>query len=484
MTTRHPGESQGFLSRVAPCAGNEPPRFLGEATDGVAVLGPAVARRPVMRRLAAEAIAAGTSVTVLSLGPESGLADAIAAEAANAPGGVAVVDLDARPELTHRLDPFGDVDAAGLSRLLLAASATLSGGDPEAARARMLVDALAGALVALRDQGLVDISGRLIFNHLDVRKLIDLSDPDMYPQLAGGIRERFVRYLDGLPGYREERKYKQVQSVLDQHAGAVRVAVDAVLPFMDARGWAVSASSVADAALSDIGASGRHVVLRAGNVPGAEFAPAFLAACVEEGLRLRTDGCPALVILDGVDCLPVPQLRRIPGLLGSGVSLAVGFADLRTDALLALSLELGARLVLPAAGRVGLDPLRPSEAERAVHDACISGWNGLLFRDGGTRAVDLPRDARPPRREAVPARSRSTSRHVPDPALEAGKSVVMTRLLDPDVVRPAAETTGEDPVADALARAFAERPSGSSLEDAARAALDGIALLGIPDGRS
>jgi hypothetical protein len=72
-------------------------------------------------------------------------------------------------------------------------------------------------LVWLRDNDALPLDVGVVRDSLNLRKLIDFSDPRKYPVLPHEIRKVVKNYLSSLPGFHEEKGYKQSQTTLDQH---------------------------------------------------------------------------------------------------------------------------------------------------------------------------------------------------------------------------------------------------------------------------
>ncbi len=84
-------------------------------------------------------------------------------------------------------------------------------------RAVALITALSRALVFLRDRGLLELNAGSIRDHLNLRWIINLANPELFPQIPEDARNGVRGYLASLPGYQEEKGYKQSQTVQDHH---------------------------------------------------------------------------------------------------------------------------------------------------------------------------------------------------------------------------------------------------------------------------
>src|SRR3546814_10316631 len=69
----------------------------------------------------------------------------------------------------------------------------------------------------MRDQHLIDLNVSEIRDHLTLKRIIDLADQSKFPDMRPDIRKSIKSYLSSLPGFQEEKGYKQSQTTLDQH---------------------------------------------------------------------------------------------------------------------------------------------------------------------------------------------------------------------------------------------------------------------------
>ena len=84
-------------------------------------------------------------------------------------------------------------------------------------RAAAMFTGVMRALVWLRDNGIVDLNVSEIRDHLNLKKIVDLSDINKFPDLPQPIRKSIRSYLTSLPGFQEDKGHKQGQTTLDQH---------------------------------------------------------------------------------------------------------------------------------------------------------------------------------------------------------------------------------------------------------------------------
>jgi intracellular multiplication protein IcmO len=120
--------------------------------------------------------------------------------------------------LSNTLNPFATGSSDGLTQLVVGLMDEVGGdGAMWKGRATAMFTGVMKAMVYLRNEGLLDLNVGAIRDHLNLRKIIDLSDPEKYPGLSEDVRHSIRSYLTSLPGYQEEKKYKQAQTTLDQH---------------------------------------------------------------------------------------------------------------------------------------------------------------------------------------------------------------------------------------------------------------------------
>lgn len=123
-----------------------------------------------------------------------------------------------QPLVTNTINPFATCSARGMAGLLVGCmDETDSDGRFWKGRAVAMIGALSRALVSLRDHSLLQLNAGSIRDHLDLKWVINLADRDAFPQIPEQARNGIRGYLSSLPGYQEEKKYKQSQTVLDQH---------------------------------------------------------------------------------------------------------------------------------------------------------------------------------------------------------------------------------------------------------------------------
>jgi hypothetical protein len=119
---------------------------------------------------------------------------------------------------SNSVNPCKTMSADAITQMLLETmDATGSEGAMWRGRAAAMLTAVVRPLVWLRDAGYIDLSIAEIRDHLNLRKLIDLANPEFYPDMPQPVRHCIKAYLCALPGYRESMGYSQTQTTFDQH---------------------------------------------------------------------------------------------------------------------------------------------------------------------------------------------------------------------------------------------------------------------------
>ncbi len=178
-------------------------------------------RTNLLMAMADEAIAAGRSVVYIEGRGDRDITARLfgLADRHGRSEDVMVLDLSARGGhgTSNTINPFAACDATGAVDLITPMLDASEDGRFWRARAVGLARAVLGALVFLRDDGVLDLNADSIRDLLNLNKVIDLTDPDAYPQLPDSVRAPLRKYLGSLPGYLEWKKYKQAQATVDHH---------------------------------------------------------------------------------------------------------------------------------------------------------------------------------------------------------------------------------------------------------------------------
>lgn len=120
--------------------------------------------------------------------------------------------------LSNTLNPFATGSSDSLTQMVVSLMDDAGGdGAMWKGRATAMLTGVMRALSWLRDEGLVDLNVGEIREFMALKRIIDLADTSKYPDLPPHIRQTIRSYLQSLPGYLEEKGYKQSQTTLDQH---------------------------------------------------------------------------------------------------------------------------------------------------------------------------------------------------------------------------------------------------------------------------
>ena len=119
---------------------------------------------------------------------------------------------------SNTLNPFATGTSDGLVQMIVSLMDDVGGdGAMWKGRATAMLTGIMYALCWLRDQGLLELNVGEIRDHMNLKKIIELSDEALIPDLPPKIRHSIRSYLTSLPGYAEDKKEKQAQTTLDQH---------------------------------------------------------------------------------------------------------------------------------------------------------------------------------------------------------------------------------------------------------------------------
>ncbi|MBY3433196.1 TraM recognition domain-containing protein [Rhizobium laguerreae] len=119
---------------------------------------------------------------------------------------------------SNTLNPFATGSSDGLTQMVVGLMDDTGGdGAMWKGRATAMFTGVMRALTWLRDQQLIDLNVSEIRDHLQLKRIIDLANPEQYEQMPMPIRKSIKSYLTSLPGYKESQGYNQSQTTLDQH---------------------------------------------------------------------------------------------------------------------------------------------------------------------------------------------------------------------------------------------------------------------------
>lgn len=119
---------------------------------------------------------------------------------------------------SNTINPFAKSGAASIVQMIVGMmSAPVGEGVFWQDRAISLVSCVVRALHFLRDTNVTDFSPVVFRDQLSLRRVIELADPDHHPAMPDNIRKSILAYLESLPGFYWEKRFKQSQTTLDQH---------------------------------------------------------------------------------------------------------------------------------------------------------------------------------------------------------------------------------------------------------------------------
>lgn len=120
--------------------------------------------------------------------------------------------------MSNTLNPFSTGSSDSLTQMVVSLMDDAGGdGAMWKGRATAMLTGVMRALSWLRDEGHVDLNVGEIREFMSLRRIIDLGDVNKYPDMPQPIRKTIKSYLTSLPGFQEEKGYKQAQTTLDQH---------------------------------------------------------------------------------------------------------------------------------------------------------------------------------------------------------------------------------------------------------------------------
>ena len=120
--------------------------------------------------------------------------------------------------MSNTLNPFSNGSSDSLTQMVVSLMDDAGGdGAMWKGRATAMLTGVMRALTWLRDEGDVDLNVGEIREFMQLKRIIDLGDTNKYPFLPQSIRKTIKSYLTSLPGFQEEKGYKQAQTTLDQH---------------------------------------------------------------------------------------------------------------------------------------------------------------------------------------------------------------------------------------------------------------------------
>lgn len=119
---------------------------------------------------------------------------------------------------SNTFNPFQSMASDALTNMLVNMLEDVGGdGAMWRGRATAMFTGVTRALVWLRDHKGFHLDAAVFRDHLNLRAIIELADPDNHPDMPAGVRKSIQSYLASLPGYQKEKHFKQSQTTLDQH---------------------------------------------------------------------------------------------------------------------------------------------------------------------------------------------------------------------------------------------------------------------------
>lgn len=119
---------------------------------------------------------------------------------------------------SNTLNPFATGSSDTLTQMVVGLMDDAGGdGAMWKGRATAMFTGVMRALTWLRDRQIIDLNVGEIRDHLNLKRIIDLADQSKYPDMPQPVRKSIKSYLSSLPGYQEDKGYKQSQTTLDQH---------------------------------------------------------------------------------------------------------------------------------------------------------------------------------------------------------------------------------------------------------------------------
>jgi hypothetical protein len=406
------GKVPGGEARVSPA------RLAG----GLRVAGPDASRRALLAEISRQAAEAGIGHAVVSCSQNDALVDRVVADGAGNPWSLTVVDTetsDARA--THSLAPFAGLPPQAVIRVLLAADPRLRRDGPHATSARSLLRAVVPILCHRHDGSLgCYLKPRLLADQIELRRVIDLADPDLSCDLAEDMRSGVGSYLSTIPGFQPEKKYKQAVPTTEHHAAAVAM-IEEGIKWTYEHGSPPCLWDVPDAFACDLVAPGMRTVIRAAHGGGDERALRLMVAVLSEALRERPKGgegaFPFLVIAD-LEGFPDDVAGSVLAMARSGAAVVAGAGTPGSPGSVLAAGSAGLTLTLPGFG---------------------SGAPARLDADGTALSVRMaePSPARTPSslRRRIPVDRPTYS----DLESTAQLSRVIARLVDPGLPREQAD---------------------------------------------
>lgn len=148
-------------------------------------------------------------------------------------------------------NPFTQSDSDTLARMISGLLADTTSDVGLVARATNLLVVVNDALHWKQDEKLEQYGIPELRDHLNLKAVIDLTDPAVYHAMPVEIREPIRQYLATLHGFRPEMGYRQGQTTLDEHGMAEMQLTKLLGSLYDTYSHLLDGSGIDDPLLSD-----------------------------------------------------------------------------------------------------------------------------------------------------------------------------------------------------------------------------------------
>ena len=120
--------------------------------------------------------------------------------------------------LSNTMNPFAGGSADALAQMVVSMMDECgSEGAMWKGRATSMLKGVMRALVWMRDEETLTLDVGVVRDHLNLRKIIDLANPDKFPTIPRSVRDSIASYLESLPGY-QIGGYAEGEEVKDAEA--------------------------------------------------------------------------------------------------------------------------------------------------------------------------------------------------------------------------------------------------------------------------
>lgn len=305
--------------------------------------------------------------------------------------------------LSNTFNPFANQDEETLTQILVGV-VDIQGGDAAAWKGRSLAlfQSAMRALTWLRDNEGMELDPRAVRDWLEFRRVVDLSDPEKHPGMPEAIRDYVLSYLKSLPGFNEDRGYRQSQQTLDQHS-YLHMLVSKALGFGDTHAHVFGERS-SDVNMDDVILNRRILVVMLKALEKSSDQDADVGKVVVGSLkasmgkvasRLQSkDYAPPLFILDDVAYYSIDGLALAASRARDryGAVTMFGSADIATMSRFneretaAIVAQTGTQILMRVEGD---NPLRAGLAAQGAYEGMNPGDVIVLTAAGSVRGKAL-----------------------------------------------------------------------------------------------